>query len=126
VGKLVISDRYSDSRFAYQKVSLARVHPDPEAWLTAVHDGWSVRPDLTILLLVPVETAVSRISGRGETEHFEREEFLAAVQQNYLVRAAQDPDRFLLIDAVQTPETILAFAEKSIRQRYAGKIRNTL
>jgi hypothetical protein len=50
---------------------------------------------------------------------FARKEFLEAVQQPYLVGVAQGPDRFLLIDAVQVPETILAFAEKSIRQKYS-------
>lgn len=114
-GRLVISDRYSDSRFAYQEVSLAGVHPDPHAWLTAVHDGWSVRPDMTILLVLPVAVAMSRLAGRSEQEHFERQEFLERVQKNYLARAAEDPSRFLLVDADCDAETILDFAEKSIR-----------
>ncbi len=116
--RLVISDRYSDSRFAYQQVSLAGVHPDPNAWLTAVHAGWSIRPDMTILLALPVETAMARLAGRTETEHFERKEFLETVQQNYLKRAAADPERFLLIDADQDAATILAFAAESIRERW--------
>ncbi|MGB9175477.1 MAG: dTMP kinase, partial [Methanoregula sp.] len=36
-GKLVISDRYSDSRYAYQTVTLQRIIPDPEGWLRAMH-----------------------------------------------------------------------------------------
>ncbi|MDO5847178.1 MAG: dTMP kinase [Methanocorpusculum sp.] len=116
-GKLVISDRYSDSRFAYQQVSLKGVHPDPKAWLSAVHRGWSITPDLTLLLLIDPETALSRVSGRGEREHFEQKEFLSAVQRNYLERAEEEPSRFLMIDATLPPETILDFAEKSIRLR---------
>lgn len=119
--RLVISDRYSDSRFAYQEVSLAKVHPNPKEWLTLVHEGWSVRPDLTVLLVVPIDVAISRLSDRSETEHFEQKEFLEAVQQNYLRRCAEDPERFLLVDATQTPETILEFVEKSIRQKYVEK-----
>ena len=119
-GRIVISDRYSDSRFAYQEVSLAGVHPDPKGWLSAVHDdGWSVRPDMTILLVVPVAVAMSRLAGRTEQEHVERQEFLEAVQKNYLARAADDPSRFLLIDADLDPGTILDFAEKSIRAKIA-------
>lgn len=116
-GKLVISDRYTDSRFAYQQVSLKGVHPDPKAWLSAVHRGWSITPDLTLLLLIDPETALSRVSGRGEREHFEQTEFLSAVQKNYLERAGEEPSRFLMIDATLPPETILDFAEKSIRLR---------
>lgn len=114
-GRLVISDRYSDSRFAYQQNSLKNVHPDPKAWLTAVHKGWSIRPDLTILLLLAPEVAVSRLSGREVTEHFEKVENLEEVQKYYIARMNEDPERFLLIDAAQDPEKTLDFAEKSIR-----------
>lgn len=114
-GRLVISDRYSDSRFAYQEVSLADVHPDPHGWLEAVHAGWSIRPDMTILLVLPVGIAVSRLVGRTAQEHFERQEFLESVQKNYLARTAEDPARFVLVDADRDAETILDFVEKSIR-----------
>ncbi len=114
-GRIVISDRYSDSRFAYQEVSLAGVHPDPHGWLEAVHAGWSVRPDMTILLVLPVAVAMPRLAGRCEQEHFERQEFLENVQKNYLARAAEDPARFVLVDADRDAETILDFVEKSIR-----------
>lgn len=114
-GRLVISDRYSDSRFAYQEVSLADVHPDPHGWLEAVHAGWSIRPDMTILLVLPVGIAVSRLVGRTAHEHFERQEFLESVQKNYLARTAEDPARFVLVDADRDAETILDFVEKSIR-----------
>ncbi len=113
--KLVITDRYSDSRFAYQQVSLVGIVPDPKAWLTAVHTGWSIRPDLTILLLIAPEIAMSRLAGRPGKEHFEDPAFLEEVQKRYLERVAEDPERFLLIDAAQDPETILDFVEKSIR-----------
>ena len=116
-GKIVISDRYADSRFAYQQVSLKGFHPDPKAWLTAVHKGWSVRPDVTFLLLIDPEKALQRVSGRGEKEHFEQLEFLEAVHKNYLERMDEDPSRFVLIDATLPPETIIDFVEKSIRMR---------
>ncbi len=114
-GRMIISDRYSDSRFAYQQISLKGAHPDPNAWLTAVHAGWSVRPDLTILLLIAPEIAMSRLAGRPGKEHFEDPAFLEEVQKKYLERVAGDPERFLLIDAAQDPETTLDFVEKSIR-----------
>jgi dTMP kinase len=115
--KLVISDRYTDSRFAYQQISLEGFHPDPKAWLTKVHEGWSIVPDMTFLLLISPEVAMGRVSDRGGTEHFEQAEFLEKVQKNYLERVTEDPSRFVLVDATRKPETILDFVEKSIRER---------
>ncbi len=60
--KLVISDRYSDSRFAYQSVTLDGVIPDPDGWLRAMHNGWSIVPDKTILLVIPVDEALARLA----------------------------------------------------------------
>ena len=119
--QIVISDRYTDSRFAYQQVSLKGAHPNPLAWLTAVHKGWSITPDLTFLLLIDPEKALMRVSGRGETEHFEQKEFLEAVQKNYLSRMEEEPFRFVLVDATLPPETILDFVERSIRERATWK-----
>jgi len=116
-GRLVISDRYTDSRFAYQLVSLKGYHPDPKAWLTAMHAGWSITPDKTFLLLISPEDALARVSGRGEAaEHFEKLEFQREVQKNYLDRMAEDPNRFVAIDAKLPAEEIIDFVEKSIRE----------
>ena len=116
-GRLVISDRYSDSRFAYQQVSLKGYHENPKQWLTAVHSRWSIVPDITFLLLISPKNALSRLGDRGEMEHFEQEEFLEEVQKNYLDRMSENPTRFILVDAELAPETILDFVEKSIRER---------
>ncbi len=116
-GRLVISDRYSDSRFAYQQVSLKGHHPNPKSWLTAVHSRWSIVPDITFLLLISPQTALNRVGSRGEREHFEQEEFLEEVQKNYLERMAENPTRFILVDAELPAGTILDFVEKSIRER---------
>ncbi|MDD1674795.1 MAG: dTMP kinase, partial [Methanomicrobiales archaeon] len=56
-GRLVISDRYTDSRFAYQAVTLKGILNDPLPWLRALHDGWTITPDRTFLLALPVEEA---------------------------------------------------------------------
>jgi len=119
-GRLVISDRYIDSRFAYQEVSLSGFLPDPYDWLSAVHNGWTIIPDLTFLLVLPVETALFRTQKRGSAEHFEKAEVLTKVQNNYLNRARAEPGRFVIIDGALAPETILSFVEGEIRKR-AGK-----
>jgi len=120
-GRLVISDRYTDSRLAYQQVSLKGYHPNPKAWVTAVHAGWSIKPDITFLFLLPPEVAISRISGRGEsTDHFEKLEFLNEVQKNFCSNMAEDPERYVVIDATLPSDEILDFVEESIRKRMAS------
>jgi len=115
--RLVISDRYVDSRFAYQLISLEGAHPNPKEWLTKVHEGWSIRPDITFLLVISPKISLERVAGRGEAEHFEQLDFLERVAQNYLDRVSEDPSRFVLVDAAQSPDTIADFVEKSIRER---------
>lgn len=116
-GRVVVSDRYTDSRFAYQQVSLKGVHENPKGWLTAVHSRWSIVPDITFLLLLSPAAALARMGDREEREHFEKEEFLEEVQTNYLERMRENPARFVLVDAALPPETILDFVERSIRER---------
>ncbi len=116
-GRLVISDRYIDSRFAYQAVSLSGCIPDPLGWLSSVHNGWTIIPDLTFLLVLPVETALNRTQKRGSAEHFEKAEVLLQVQNNYLNRARAEPGRFVILDGALSPETILSFVENEIRKR---------
>ena len=114
--KLVISDRYSDSRYAYQSVTLKGVVPDPEAWLRAMHDGWSIIPDRTFLLVLSIDDALDRLSDKSGREHFEKREVLEAVQNNYLSYARCEPSRFVIIDAAKEREEISQFVAGSIRQ----------
>ena len=113
--KLVISDRYSDSRFAYQSVTLDGVIPDPDGWLRAMHNGWSIVPDKTILLVIPVDEALARLAGKTGREHFERREVLEKVQDRYLAFARMEPSRFVIVDALLEKEEIACFVAEAIR-----------
>jgi dTMP kinase len=115
-GRLVISDRYSDSRYAYQSVTLRGVIPDPEGWLRAMHNGWSISPDKTFLCVLPIDEAISRLKPQDEREHFEKSDILEKVQQNYLNFARTDPSRFVIIDAMKEKEEIAMFVAVSIRE----------
>ena len=114
--KLVISDRYSDSRYAYQTVTLGGVLPDAAAWIRGIHDDWTIVPDRTYLLTIPIEEALKRLNEKKNREHFERESTLVQVQAEYLNLASQDPGRFVVIDAMQKKEKIVSFVAEDLRR----------
>ena len=121
-GRLIISDRYSDSRFAYQSVTLQGIVPDPEAWLRAMHNGWTIVPDRTFLCVLPVDDALTRLKPDSQREHFEKRETLEKVQNNYLSYARNEPSRFVIVDTMLPAETVAKFVADAIRVEWvAGK-----
>jgi len=63
--------------------------------------------------------AMERLTHHAKREHFEDPAILARVQALYLDLAAEDPPRFVLVDALKGKEEIHAFVETEIR-RLAG------
>jgi dTMP kinase len=122
-GALIISDRYSDSRYAYQQVMLEGIVDEPLAWLRAVHDRWTIPPDLTFLIVLPVAVALSRMDNDRKREHFEQPGLLEKVQNNYLALAAEQPSRFVLIDGLKNEGEVAAFVAASIRD-FCGRSRS--
>ncbi|MFB6302694.1 MAG: dTMP kinase [Haloferacaceae archaeon] len=115
-GRLVISDRYSDSRFAYQATTLAEADAvaDPLAYVRAVHEPFSRPPDLTLYLDIDPETAAARSDGANK---FERVDHLAAVRERYERLVAADPDRFVRIDATRSRDAVRERAVGAIEAR---------
>jgi len=108
-GDLVVSDRYSDSRFAYQAATLADTGVDrPLEYVRGVHRAFSRPPDATLYLDVDPETAAAR---SGTTDKMERAAFLAAVREQYERLVDAEPDRFVRIDATRSPEAVIARVE---------------
>ena len=107
-GEVVVCDRYVDSRYAYQGAVLAErdedVFEDALGWVRGVHEGWTVVPDLTLLLDLPPDEAVKRLD--GGTMKFERTDFLRKVRQNYL-KLADDKERFVVVDATQGVDEVV-------------------
>ncbi|QLC33045.1 dTMP kinase [Halarchaeum sp. CBA1220] len=102
-GDVVVSDRYSDSRYAYQGVALSGRVPRPMRFLRDVHEPWTREPDLTLYFDVDPHTAAERA---GATNKFEQAEFLADVRENYERLVEADPERFVRIDATQSPDAV--------------------
>ena len=111
-GELVVSDRYSDSRFAYQAAALTDVLEEPLEFVRAVHAPWSRPPDLTLYFDVSPETGAARSEGANK---FERAAFLARVRDHYERLLAEEPDRFVRIDAERPTSAVTADAEAAVR-----------
>jgi dTMP kinase len=115
-GRVVISDRYSDSRIAYQGATLRGIIPQPMKWVRELHRPWSVVPDKTILFSIDPAQAVFRCRSREGVsssimpkppEKFEREMFLREVAANFEALARSEPGRFVIIDAARSKAEIL-------------------
>lgn len=120
-GSLVVSDRYSDSRVAYQAASLpagslADGH-DPLSYVREVHAAFSRLPDRTIYLDVDPETAAAR---SGATNKFERAEYLEDVRANYERLIDADPDRFVRVDATQPESAVAEAVERQVERAVDG------
>ena len=104
-GRVVICDRYSDSTTAYQSygrgLDLDMVRSVNDAAIQGV------KPDLTILLDMPVEAGLARKRDRKH-DRFEQEHitFHKRVREGYLEMAAGKPGRWLVVDASQSKEKV--------------------
>ncbi|MGH8521289.1 MAG: dTMP kinase, partial [Gammaproteobacteria bacterium] len=106
-GQCVVSDRFTEASYAYQgggrKVPWARI-----AVLEELVQG-ALRPDLTLLLDVPVSLALNRARRRdGMPDRFESEAagFFEAVRQAYLDLAQRAPERIRVVDATAAPAAV--------------------
>ncbi len=108
-GRWVICDRFTDATYAYQGAGRG-MNRDDIGRLEMLVQG-ARRPDLTLLLDVPVCVGLARSKKRdvGKTrDRFdrEREEFFERVREGYLLRARAEPDRIAVIDATRSVDEV--------------------
>jgi dTMP kinase len=108
-GDWVLSDRFADSTLAYQGYGhgVDREIFD-QLYKVAVGD---FRPDLTLILDLPIETGLLRAAARrGIETRYESlpSDFHARVRSGFLEIAAQDPKRCMVIDATGSIDSIAA------------------
>lgn len=118
-GVHVVSDRFTDATFAYQGGGRGVPLED-----IAVLENWvqgSLRPDLTVLLDVPLEISMQRIAKSREKDRFEQEEaaFFTRVRDVYLNRAAAAPERYVLVDSSKSPEEVKKAIESLLDKHFA-------
>ena len=119
-GCCVICDRFADSTRAYQGV-LGNLDPRLMQALETVTVG-PTRPDVTLVLDLPAETGLQRAAARrGDqaVDRFEAENlsFHQALRQTFLDIAAAEPDRCVIIDALQSPEDVAAAIWRAVQPR---------
>jgi len=112
-GELVVSDRYSDSRYAYQAASLEGRIDRPLEYVIGVHNPWTRSPDATLYFDVDPETGAAR---SGASNKFEQATFLRSVRERYERLIDSEPERFIRIDASQSPEVVIAEAENALAE----------
>jgi dTMP kinase len=107
-GKWVLSDRFTDASFAYQSGGRGLPRARMEALEAWVHP--ELQPDLTLLFDVPLEVARQRLDATRTLDKFEREQadFFAKCRAEYLRRAEQFPERFVVVDSTRSIADIQA------------------
>ncbi|MDG1164679.1 MAG: dTMP kinase [Porticoccaceae bacterium] len=105
-GAWVLCDRFTDATYAYQGAGRGMC-ADLISELELIVQG-SLRPDLTLILDIPVEVGLKRASERSDPDRFEQEktEFFELVRNGYLNIAKEDPERCVVIDASKSLESV--------------------
>lgn len=98
-GNWVLCDRFTDATYAYQGAG-REMDNQIISQLEAIVQG-ELKPDLTLILDIPVELGLKRAGERGDLDRFEQEKtvFFNRVRDCYLQIANFDPQRCVIIDA---------------------------
>ncbi len=105
-GRWVLCDRFTDATYAYQGVGRG-LGADQVAQLeNLVQDN--LRPDLTLILDVPVQLGLERVKRRGNLDRFESEHstFFESVRNAYLDIARTDTQRYHVVDTCRPIEDV--------------------
>jgi dTMP kinase len=120
-GTWVLCDRFSDSTRVYQG-RVGNVAPGLLNAMERVTIG-DLKPDLTIILDVPVEIGLKRAAvrrGNAAPDRFESEDvqFHQKLRDAYREIAAAEPARCVLIDASADPATVAVSVWTALRDRF--------
>lgn len=119
-GVWVLCDRFTDSTQVYQG-KVGKVNPGLINALERVTIG-DLKPDLTLVLDVPVAVGLARAikrRGKVEADRFEQEnfEFHEMLRDSYRQLATENPTRCVLINANADSETVAARVWDAVRER---------
>jgi dTMP kinase len=118
-GQIVLCDRWLDSSLAYQGfgrgLDLGWLRTVAERTIQTVWIGrrFAFQPDKTFLFDLPPEVGLARLASPDRLER-ENIEFHRRVRQGYLQLATAEPERFVVLDATQTPQALQAQLRKQL------------
>ena len=117
-GDWVVSDRFADSTMAYQGYG----HGLGRDWIDRLHETalGDFRPDLTLILDLPVADGLRRTDGRdGDEDRYERMDggFHERLHQGFLEIAEAEPERCVLIDAAASTDAVADAILEAVQQR---------
>ncbi|MFL5332690.1 MAG: dTMP kinase [Geminicoccaceae bacterium] len=116
-GLWVLSDRFADSTRVYQGIA-GGLGLDLVDGLQAPLLG-DHRPDLTLILDLPVEVGMARCAERGALARFEAkgQAYHERVRDGFRLLASLEPDRFAVIDAARDELVVAAAIARTVESR---------
>lgn len=113
-GEWILCDRFAASSVAFQCGGRGVKREDVD-WLNTYSTS-GLKPDLTILLDLDVDTAMERMSGR-DLDRFEKEQkdFHGRVRESYLEQAKKDPAGWVVLSAKEKPEVLRELLVQQLR-----------
>ncbi len=117
LGKVVVSDRFDSATVSFQHFARGLPLDLIKTLNELAIDGF--RPDVTIILDLDPVAGLERVTSRGsQLDRMEKEniEFLSRAREGYLSQARDEPDRFVVIDASQPLERVVAEAISVVDQ----------
>jgi len=103
-GGVVIADRFTSSTMTYQGYGRGLDHELIERLNREATGG--LEPDLTVLLDLPVETALARKNSSADNFDDAPVDFHRKIRQGYVALAAADPGSWLVLDGQRAPEEL--------------------
>jgi dTMP kinase len=116
-GKWVVADRYADSTLAYQGGGRGL---SVNALDEINNFGtYTLKPDITFFIDVPIEKADERMSVSRDRIEKEGSNFQQRVRDQYLTIHAKDPDRVVLINGEQSIDKVFEDVWSAMKEKFS-------
>jgi len=116
-GRVVLCDRHVESSLAYQ--GYGRGLPLEAIRQLATLATGGLRPDLIVLVDVPVATGLARVGRRGAQDRLESEvvEFHERVREGFAALMSEEPARWLRLDGTPAEDAVFATLRRELAAR---------